>query len=60
MAGPEALAKLLDGNRRFASGERLGSGPVQLAVMVGGQNPIAAVLRCADSRVPPEHVLDQG
>jgi carbonic anhydrase len=27
--------------------------------MVQSQSPIAAVLCCSDSRVPPEHVLDQ-
>ena len=27
--------------------------------MVQSQSPIAAVLSCSDSRVPPEHVLDK-
>lgn len=33
---------------------------VDLAAMVDGQSPIAADLCCADSRVGPEHVMDQG
>ncbi|RKS05688.1 carbonic anhydrase [Nocardiopsis sp. Huas11] len=28
--------------------------------LVGGQNPFASILGCADSRVPPELVFDQG
>ena len=32
---------------------------VDLGAMVQSQSPIAAVLSCSDSRVPPEHVLDK-
>ena len=31
-----------------------------LTAMVEGQSPSAAVLCCSDSRVGPEHILDQG
>jgi carbonic anhydrase len=62
MKGSEVLEKILKGNRRFLQGDRIGiCNPVDvdLGKMVQSQNPIAAVLSCSDSRVPPEHVLDK-
>jgi len=61
--GPEAaLKELLDGNRRFTSG-RLTAHEHDLAILkqhtVEKQEPFAAVLSCADSRVPVELVFDQ-
>lgn len=57
-----ALAGLMDGNRRFVAGEP--THPQQSVArrqeLAGGQHPQAIVLSCADSRVPPELVLDQG
>jgi carbonic anhydrase len=57
-----ALAQLLDGNKRFASG-RLTAHEQDLAVLkqhtAEKQEPFAAVLSCADSRVPVELVFDQ-
>jgi carbonic anhydrase len=58
-----ALAALLDGNRRFAAG--VAEHPRQDArrreeVLAKGQYPFAAIVGCADSRVPPEIVFDQG
>lgn len=59
----EALARLKEGNRRFASRER-GSDPflshTPLADLAAGQNPFAIILGCSDSRVPAEIVFDQG
>ncbi len=59
----EALDRLREGNRRFASHER-GSDPflshTPLADLAAGQNPFAIVLGCSDSRVPAEIVFDQG
>lgn len=60
---PEAaLQQLLDGNQRFAEG-RLTSFDEDLQVLksktVEKQEPFAAVLSCADSRVPVELVFDQ-
>jgi carbonic anhydrase len=59
----EALVRLRDGNRRFASG--LGSvdglsNRTRRAELVAGQQPFAIVLGCSDSRVPAEIVFDQG
>lgn len=62
MKGSEVLEKILSGNKRFVQGERTGiCNPVDvdLGAMVHFQSPIAAVLSCSDSRVPPEHVLDK-
>lgn len=62
MKGSEVLEKILNGNRRFVQGERTGlCNPVDvdLKAMVHTQSPLAAVLSCSDSRVPPEHVLDK-
>jgi|SRR6185503_9238845 len=33
---------------------------MRIRVTAGGQYPMAAVLSCLDSRVPPEHVFDRG
>jgi carbonic anhydrase len=57
-----ALQELMDGNRRFTSG-RLTSFEQDLAILkqntIEKQEPFAAVLSCADSRVPVELVFDQ-
>jgi carbonic anhydrase len=58
----EALAELMAGNKRFISG-KLTSFDHDLAILkehtVDKQEPFAAVLSCADSRVPVELVFDQ-
>ncbi|MGA7317500.1 MAG: carbonic anhydrase [Silvibacterium sp.] len=58
----EALKALLDGNERFVSGS-LASFDHDLKILkehtVDKQEPFAAVLSCADSRVPVELVFDQ-
>ena len=57
-----ALQQLLEGNRRFVD-KRLTSFDEDLAILkqntVEKQEPFAAVLSCADSRVPVELVFDQ-
>src|SRR6516162_6220044 len=60
---PEAaLQQLIDGNRRFAEG-RMTSFAEDLELLKAKtaerQEPFAAVLSCADSRVPVELVFDQ-
>lgn len=57
-----ALTELMDGNKRFTS-EKLIAHEHDLAILkqhtVDKQEPFAAVLSCADSRVPVELVFDQ-
>lgn len=55
------LELLLEGNERFAAGTTLRRDLVeQVAATAGGQHPMASILGCIDSRVPPELVFDQG
>jgi carbonic anhydrase len=63
IAAPEALERLQEGNRRFASGMRSVDGLSSLtrrAELLTGQEPFAIVLGCSDSRVPAELVFDLG
>ncbi len=53
-----ALDKLRAGNARFLAGERNGHAP-DFDQMKAGQAPFAAVLGCADSRVPAEIIFNQ-
>src|SRR5205085_8931261 len=54
-----ALARLLEGNARFAAGQ--GSAFTGFrADLAEGQNPFAVVVGCSDSRVPAEIVFDVG
>lgn len=60
---PEAaLQALLDGNKRFVE-KRLNSCSEDLAILkentVAKQEPFAAILSCANSRVPVELIFDQ-
>ena len=58
----EALAALMDGNRRFAEGHPVAPHRdfARLREIAPKQTPFAAFLGCADSRVPVEIVFDQG
>ena len=57
---PEAaLARLVEGNRRFVTGEGEAFRRWHPA-LVEGQSPFAVVLGCSDSRAPAEYVFDQG
>jgi carbonic anhydrase len=58
----DALSRLRDGNRRFASGAGGGAGVVRSRPVGAGrdQQPFAIILGCSDSRVPAEIVFDQG
>ena len=57
-----ALAQLMEGNKRFTSGRMTGH-EQDLAILKqhteAKQEPFAAVLSCADSRVPVELAFDQ-
>lgn len=57
----EALDRLREGNARYAAGEaKERDYSAASAAGVKAQYPIAAVLSCSDSRVPPEIIFDQG
>lgn len=61
-AGREALVGLLEGNLRFVTGHPLHphSRPADRLALAHGQHPRAVVVCCADSRVSPELLFDQG
>ena len=59
----QALQRLCEGNRRFASNVRSIDAILSHTKridLVNGQAPFAIVLGCSDSRVPAELVFDQG
>lgn len=60
--GQDSLTKLIDGNKRFMSGEvvKKDIGESRRHELANGQQPFAMVLSCADSRVAPEIIFDQG
>ena len=62
MTPDEALAKLMEGNQRFVKQKRQNPNQtnIRLEEVAAGQAPFAAVLSCADSRVPVEIVFDRG
>lgn len=65
VAGPtadEVLARLMEGNRRFAEGKLVHPHQTvdRRAQVAQGQKPVATVLTCSDSRVSPELYFDQG
>ncbi|HVX65920.1 MAG TPA: carbonic anhydrase, partial [Bryobacteraceae bacterium] len=53
---------LIAGNGRFVAGRARhpNESAARLAEVAKAQHPLAAVLACSDSRVPPELVFDQG
>ena len=62
-ASPDvALRELLAGNRRYRLGKlsHPHQSPVRVKEVSKNQHPFAAVLSCADSRVPPEVIFDRG
>jgi carbonic anhydrase len=58
----EALTRMVEGNKRFVEGKRLSpnQSKARLLETAVAQYPFAAILGCADSRVPAEMVFDQG
>lgn len=62
ITGDEALQKLLEGNKRFVSGnlEKKDISDLKRKDLLKGQKPFAIILGCSDSRVPPEIIFDQG
>jgi carbonic anhydrase len=62
VAPAEAISKLKEGNKRYTGGNQQHPRQAtdQRAELTKGQHPFAIVIGCADSRVPPEIVFDQG
>jgi carbonic anhydrase len=58
----EALQRLKQGNTRFASDKLTAKDltATRRAELAKGQKPFAVILACADSRVAPELIFDQG
>ena len=59
----QAIERLREGNRRFATGSRSMHAlvdPVRRHALASGQEPFALILGCSDSRVPAEIIFDQG
>ena len=55
----QALTRLMAGNARYANGvTRRHDFLTEREALVSGQNPYAAVLGCADSRIAPEYAFD--
>lgn len=60
--GQQALERLIAGNHRFVTGNLMhpNQSPERRLALGQGQTPFAAILGCADSRVPPSIIFDQG
>ena len=59
---PRSSGQLVEGNKRFVRGELAHPRrrPEDFAPLAEGQAPMAIIVGCADSRVSPELVFDQG
>ncbi len=62
ISAKEALNKLKEGNQRYANGnlQHPHISPDYRSTLTKGQEPFAIILSCADSRVVPELIFDQG
>ncbi len=62
MKGEENWKRLLEGNARFVEERMKHPHATQehRAAIADTQDPLAIILTCADSRVPPEVIFDQG
>ena len=59
IAPAAALKRLMEGNARYVAGKSLQHDfKREREALVGGQNPYAAILSCADSRIAPEYCFD--
>ena len=59
IAPSAALDRLMKGNARYVEGvSRRHDFKAEREALAGGQNPYAAVLSCADSRIAPEYAFD--
>ena len=56
-----SLELLMKGNKRYVEGDsRRHDFKREREALVGGQNPYAGILSCADSRIAPEYAFDSG
>ena len=55
----QALHRLMEGNKKFCT-EHYDVHPTvkEIESLVSGQHPYAAIISCADSRVPPNEIFD--
>lgn len=62
LTADEALKDLLEGNERFVTGKTMNPRrtPADFSKAAPAQAPDAVIVGCADSRVPPEILFDQG
>jgi len=62
MKADHALEKLIAGNRRYTTDQLAHhhQSAGRMRAIATGQHPFAVILGCADSRVPPEIIFDQG
>jgi carbonic anhydrase len=58
----DVLKQLMEGNGRFAGGQAHSPrrSPEDFRPLAAGQNPMAVIVACADSRVSPELLFDMG
>ena len=61
MSPDASLKRLMEGNQRYVGGLALRHDfKHEREALAGGQNPYAAILSCADSRIAPEYAFDSG
>jgi carbonic anhydrase len=61
MTPAASLERLMKGNARYVGGLTLRHDfKHEREALAGGQNPYAAILSCADSRIAPEYAFDSG
>lgn len=62
ISSEEAIRLLMEGNQRFIRAREIhpNQSVERRTDVAKGQNPIAVIVSCSDSRVPPEIVFDQG
>jgi len=61
ISSDKALERLLKGNSRYVEGlVKARDFVAERPALVAGQNPFAAILSCADSRIAPEYAFDTG
>lgn len=62
VSADRALVKLMEGNKRYSSNreQHPDESLARRRELQQAQHPFAVILSCADSRVPPELIFDQG